>query len=288
MKRVLVFIFPVIIAISSCKKDKEILIGNNTPPPDGTISNVIKENYVNKAYISLLGRKPNVTELSSGETILNQHNLSIADRNQMLDAIIAKPGYNQRINDIAIANLLNNLDTAQITQYIYLFGKLLADSAYMASWNQIKIEKAKLELLKSAFADLQSGKIAIIELHRRCINNFFYDQINMGTENFVVSMFQNFFYRYPTDEELAQSKQMVDGFSGILFFQVGHSKDDFMNLFFASDSYYEGQVRDLYLRYLFREPTSVEMSAETAAYKNTGKYKSLQKDILSLNEYVGL
>ena len=110
----------------------------------------------------------------------------------------------------------------------------------------------------------------------------------MGTENFVVSMFQNFLYRYPTAEELVQSKLIVDGFEGVVFLETGVVKDDFINIFFGCNNYFEGQVRDLYLKYLFREPTSVEMSDKASIYKNSLDYKALQKAILSMDEYAGI
>ena len=288
MARLLGLVFFFFVLVSSCKKDKEIVVGGNTAPPDGTIANVVKENYVNKSYISVLGRKPSSAELSSGITILGQHNVSAADRNQLLDDIFAKPGYNQRLYDISISTLLNDLDTALITQDIYVFALLLTDPQYQSQWPQIQIEKTKLEDLKKSVTELNSGAISIIGLHRRCVNNYFYDQINMGTENFVVSAFQNFLYRYPTDDELTQSKIMVDGQSAVVFLQTGTTKDDFLNIFFGCGNYFEGQVRDLYLKYLFREPTSVEMSDKATIYKNSLDYKALQKAILSSDEYAGI
>ena len=135
---------------------------------------------------------------------------------------------------------------------------------------------------------MNAGTISVIGLQQRCAYNYFYDQINMGTENFVVSMFQNFLYRYPTDDELTQSKQIVDGFEGVVFLQTGHTKDDFLTIFFGCNNFFEGQVRDLYLRYLFREPTSVEMSDKASIYKNSLDYKALQKSILASNEYAGI
>lgn len=288
MARVVGFLILLFVFSASCKKDKEVIIGDNTAPPDGTISNVVKENYVNKSYISVLGRKPSSSELSAGIAVLNQHNLSVADRNQVLTDIFAKPGYNQRLYDMSIATLLNNLDTAQITVFIYVFQTLLTDPQYQSQWPLIQAEKTKLENLKKSVADLNSGAITIIGLHKRVINNYMYDQVNMGTENFVVSMFQNFLYRYPTEDELAQSKQMVDGFEGVVFLQTGTVKDDFINIFFGCNNYFEGQVRDLYLKYLFREPTSVEMADKATLYKNSLDYKALQKAILSSDEYAGI
>lgn len=288
MARALSLLFFFMLMLSSCKKDKEIIVDGNTAPPDGTIPNVVKENYVNKSYISVLGRKPTSVELSDGIAILNQHNLSMADRSELLDEIFAKPGYNQRLYDMAIATLLNNPDTAQITTFIAVFQLLLTDPQYQSQWPVIQAEKTKLENLKKSVADLNSGTIGIIGLHKRCVNNYMYDQVNMGTENFVISMFQNFMYRFPTQEELAQGKLMVDGFEGVLFLQTGTVKDDFINIFFGCNNYFEGQVRDLYLKYLFREPTSVEMSDKATIYKNSLDYKALQKAILSSDEYAGV
>lgn len=288
MARALSLFFFFMLLFSACKKDKEVIFDDNTAPPDGTIPNVVKENYVNKSYISVLGRKPTPVELSDGITILNQHNLSVADRNELLDDIFAKPGYNQRLYDLAVATLLNNPDTAQITTFISVFQLLLTDPLYQSQWPAIQTEKTKLENLKKSVADLNSGTIGIIGLHKRCINNYMYDQVNMGTENFVVSMFQNFLYRFPTEDELTQGKLIVDGFEGVIFLQTGTVKDDFINIFFGCNNYFEGQVRDLYLKYLFREPTSVEMSDKATIYKNSLDYKALQKAILSSDEYAGV
>ena len=55
-----------------------------------------------------------------------------------------------------------------------------------------------------------------------------YDEINMGTENFVVSIFQNFFHRYPTAAELYSASNMVDGNQSTIFNTNGSSKKDFI------------------------------------------------------------
>ena len=169
-----------------------------------------------------------------------------------------------------------------------LFTYLLTQPQYASQYPQIQIELTRLKTLQASVADLNSGTINEIGLQKRCVDNYFYDQINMGTDNFVVSLFQYFLYRYPTVEEQTQSKSIVDGFEGVIFLQIGHTKDEFINIFFGCDNYFEGQVRDLYLKYLFREPTSVEMSTAAMTYKNSLSYKTLQKNILSTNEYAGI
>jgi hypothetical protein len=172
--------------------------------------------------------------------------------------------------------------------YIFLFSLLLQDSANYLFWDVLQNEIDRLIEMQNIPADLASDAINTIELHRRCVNNYFYDQLNMGSLNFVVSVFQNFLYRYPTVNELDEGIKMVDGQSAILFLQAGTTKDDFLNIFFNSDDYFEGQVRNLYLRYLFREPSSAEMSIEATQYKQDKDYIKLQKSILSEDEYIGI
>jgi hypothetical protein len=110
----------------------------------------------------------------------------------------------------------------------------------------------------------------------------------MGTENFVISMFQHFMFRYPTLQELEDGKKMVDGFYAYLFYQEGNTKDDFIRIFFDSDAFYEGRVRDLYKRYVFREPLIQELKNGTDLYKTTNNYKAVQKLILTSDEFVGI
>jgi hypothetical protein len=110
----------------------------------------------------------------------------------------------------------------------------------------------------------------------------------MGTENFVRATYENFLFRYPTEYELEQAKTMVDGFNSILFLENGNSKDDFLDIFFDSDDYYESRARDLYNKYLFREPDSEEMVEGAILYKQSDDYKLLQKSILTMDEYVGI
>ena len=120
------------------------------------------------------------------------------------------------------------------------------------------------------------------------VNNNFFDEINMGTENFVVAMFQNFLLRYPTEAEVESSSDMVNDRNATVFFETGNGKDDFINIFFTSSEYYSGQTDILFNRYLFRNPTSEESINYSLDYLNSDDYKELQKRILSTNEFIGL
>lgn len=288
-KKYILIIAVLSIALISCKKEAElVVIPNNQAPPDNTISSVVKESYVNKVYISVLGREPDATELSSGLNHINLHNLSDADREAFLTEVFAKPEYKEKLYETASIKLLNTFDTSAITEQIMLYQFLLTDSTYAPLFDIINTEMARLIELKAVPAQLANGTLNTIGMHRRLINNYFYDEINMGTENFVVSTFQHFMDRYPTGSELEQGKNMVNGLNAIVFLIQGNTKDNYMDIILNTTNYFESQVRELYLRYLFREPTSEEMVQFSAEYKASLDYIELQKSILSSDEYVGI
>ena len=289
MKRSIYFLsICLLITCYSCKKDNLVYIEGNQIPPDKTIENITKENYVNKLYISALGRQATPSEFSNGLLILNKNNLSLENRKELVDTVLADNDYYNNEYSIIRGDLLNGLDTTEISKYIKRYKNTL-----LTTNDQNKIDRLtgyieRLYLMQDIITDLRSDSIKFKDVHKRCVFNRFYDEINMGTENFVVSMYQNFFYRYPTSSELITSSNMVNGIQAILFFKAGQTKEEFIDLFLGSDEYYEGQIRLAYLRFVFREPTVIESTHMTGLYKVDLDYKSMQKRILISDEYVGL
>lgn len=280
----------VVIAVSSqsCKKDNITVIEGNQAPPDSTIENLVYKNYVNKAYIALLGREPDATERSAALNTLYAGKLSVSSRETMLQDILVEPDLNTNIYQQAGEQLINGYDTTTIYQYENAYYLALRDSAYITLWPAIQYELDKLSLLRQVPNDLNNGTLTIKDMHRRMINNHVYDDINMGTENFVLTMFDHFFQRLPTVAELSEGKNMVDGLNAIIFLQEGDSKAQFLDYFFDHQEYYEGQVRYLFQKYLFREPTLEETTDLSLAYSTSGNYNALLIAILSTDEYVGL
>lgn len=275
--------------VVSCRKSEIIEVPGNTAPPDNTIEKTVVENYVTKAYISALGRQPTSEEKQRGEDLLMASSLSDSSRKVFIDQILALEEFNQNSYKLARAELLNNLDTAEIGQQLYVFNFLLQDPQYALFHDVIRQEIARLEQLRVIPADMASGMLTIEGMLRRCVNNSFYDNINMGSENFVVSNFQHFLLRYPTQAELEEGKKMVDGFEAALLLQSGSSKQDFITILFNSDNFKEGMVRKLFMRYLFRNPTNEELYLFTSLYRTSGSsYKELTKTIMITDEYAGV
>jgi hypothetical protein len=278
------------LGLHSCKKYGEEVIPNNVPPPDKTISEVVMQTYVNKAYISILGRKPTESEFSEGFALVKQGNLDEASRLVFLDIVMTKPEYYPHVYDLARQELLNDLDTGEVTFNKTLFEYLITLPENAAYAQQFQAEINRLDSMQRIPSLLASNQpFVVAQMHKLCVDNYFYDQLNMGTFNFVTSCFEHFLFRAPSDLELFNGSQMVDGFSGTLFFHAGGTKNEFLHIFFSDgDAYYQGQVRELFQRYLFREPSSEETLQLALQYRNSGDYKALQKKILSMNEYVGL
>jgi len=273
---------------SSCEKE-EIIIDDNTAPPDHTVPTLVLETYINKCYISLLGRKPSTQEESAAMTTLNAGNLSVASRKTMLVPVLQSSEYRKKLLETQSIRLLTlPLDTAEIRQFIVIYSNLLTQPEYAQFVTLIEAEIARMQVLYDTPAAVQSGNLSMRQLQKRLVSNFMYDELNMGSFNLVVSLYNHFLFRYPTSEEIQAGINMVDGLTSVAFYTNGASKDDFITIFFDSNDYHEGAVRELFLRYLFREPTPEELNQHTVVYKASDNYEELQKRILSLDEFAGL
>jgi hypothetical protein len=284
--RNLLFLFFILI-ISSCTKFEDVIVDGNTHPNDPTIENTVIENYVNKLYISTIGREPTKVEFDDNFETLREANLSQQSREIVIDKVLDKAEYFNNLFKIESANILNGVDTAMINERYYLYKYFLMNASGFDSI-YIGYEFERLSVLKQALPDFNAGIITNTELYKRMVNNNFFDEINMGTENFVVAMFQHFLLRYPTGAEVDNASDMVNDGNATLFFETGNGKDDFISIFFSSDEYFTGQTSILFNRYLFRYPSSEESVNYSLDYINTDDYKILQRRILSTNEFIGL
>jgi hypothetical protein len=278
----------IIFVLFSCGKEDPIVIDGNTPPPDSTIETVILENYVNKLYISMLGREPNAFELHDGLIVLGEE-ASESDRLTLVEQVQSNAEYYGNLFDTFRQDYLNGGDTTDIReQYIEVYAILIATESNPIILEIYEQDYQELVDLYNVSADLNNGSINVVEAHVRCVNNAAYDEINMGTENYVVSMFQNFLHRYPTLSELKNSSIMVEGEQAICFGVNGDSKNDFNNIFFEHDGYFEGQVITVYNKLLFRAPNSEEATFLANSYKLNKSYKDLQLALLVSNEFMGI
>ena len=287
MKKItLLYLFLLSSLFFHCNKQKEVIINNNTAPIDNTISTIKINDYINKLYILLLGREPSSTELQQDYTALRQGNVSTTTRKDLITSITTKNGYHYHLFEIAGANILNGSDTASIR---YRYQSLIDNITPNASQQEIDIAYVSINKLKAVYnipAHLQNNQITMVECHKQLTDNELYDAINMNAVNFVTSTFTNFCNRNPTIYELENGVTMCQNSQeGVLFLETGYKKQDYINIFFRNNPYYEGQIFQLYKAYLNRIPTSDESNYLMNLYKNTSNYTTIQQYILSSDEY---
>ena len=276
-----------IFIITACGKDP-IIIGGNTPPPDSTIETAIVDNYINKLYISMLGREPSNSEFSNAKNILSEA-VNMESREQLIDIVHSNEDYYNNSFENFRSDYLNGVDTVEIReQYIEVYADLIEYETNPFFLEVYQIKYQKLIELYNLGVDLKYKKINIVEAHKRCVDNQIYDDINMGTENYVVSMFQNFLHRYPTLAELNNATSMVDGEQANCFGVNGDSKSNFNDIFFNHYGYFEGVVIDTYIKLLLRHPNSEEVSFYTVNFMSDLSYENLQKSLLASDEFLGL
>jgi hypothetical protein len=236
----------------------------------------------------MLGREPNTDEFNSARDLLGD-GVTQESREILVENVQAKEEYYDNMFNIIRQDLINGVDTNQIREdYIDGFEEALENSDDPFEIQEIEEGLVKLYLLYNSTDDLKANTATITEIQGRCVNNFIYDEINMGSFNYVVSIYQNFLHRYPTEYEIENGVKMLDDEQAVCFGGNGNSKSDFNTLFFNHDGYYEGQVINIYNRILFRNPSSSESYELTTLFKSNKDYKELQKRILITDEYLGI
>ena len=270
------------------------VIDDNTAPPFNGVSSVQISNYVNKMFIDLLGREPVLDTLDLFVAELKAANFSDAAKEDLLLTLMFsshyKSEYYNRFNDIYFTDYLARITNEDIDGAIFLFttyydaamqqGETLLAEVYQQYVDQL----VELKGAKSAYANKE---ISINEYMRRICTNFYYDEINMGAENFVISCFENFLKRLPTELEKSSGITMVEGFSAQLLLKDGNTRADFTEIILNNLGFYEGLVIDGYRLLLAREPASEEMARETETLSKDGDFQAMQRRIMLTAEYAG-
>lgn len=289
----LLYLTLVVVSFLSCKKDsivQNVIIEDNTAPPYNEVTTVQIQNYVNKIYIDLLGREPLDNELNSATSSLKSNSLSDDSREQLLTSLMSTEEYYLRFYEIYQTSYLPGVTNDELDFTIYLF-EVERDQA-IQDGNTTFAQLLNLELdlmyaLRNARGEYQNGEIPINEFMIRIARNQFYEEINMGAENYVLACFENFLKRTPTDAELIASVSMVEGSPAQIFFQDGNNQNDFVEIVMNTAEFYQGLSIDIYNQLLVREPSSQEMVDAIFIFDDTQDYQAVQRLVMKSDEYAG-
>lgn len=291
--RNIIYLTLLMVFIFSCKKDtviKNIIIEDNTAPPYNEVTTVQIRNYVNKIYIDLLGREPLMSELTSSTSDLKSNSLSNTSREQLLSDLMSTDEYYKRFYEIYQTSYLPGVTNDELDFTILIYESERDQAIQNGNNALVQLYNFELDLmyaLRDARVDYQNGGITINEFMTRMTLNQFYEEINMGAENYVLSCFENFLKRTPTDAQLLASVEMVSGNPAQVFFQDGNNQNDFINIIMNTAEFYQGLSIDIYNQLLVRQPDSQEMVDAIFIFDETQDYQSVQRLVMKSDEYAG-
>jgi hypothetical protein len=159
-----------------------------------------------------------------------------------------------------IDDYLESVTEGEIMNGIVDSEQIVYGSRNMDIYERVQLDYERWKALKSAKQDLISKKLAYQDLIILMLNNPRFDEINMGSDNFVNRTFYLLLNRYPTEYERLNGVKMVEGQSGILFFKGGQGKIDYLDLLVSNDSYVEYQLKYWYEKLTLKEMSTNQLS----------------------------
>jgi len=283
-----------------CQNDDVVTIPDNEPPQGQYVSTVQIENYIQRCFIDLLGREALTEEMDFYFNLLKTNELSNESRDAMLIDLQRdttyregdssyRHAYSQRIYSLGKGRMIESVENDYIYQEMGqlqndLTGAINNGDSSLTAFFRERIQDAQAVL--DIPRDYRLGILAMDSMHVRLMDNLVYDQINMGTFNFVISAFDNLLYRYPTDAEYEAGYAMVeDNTSGVLMGQVGTNRGDFIRIMTEGQAFYQGMIIWTFKTLLLRDPTPNEISYYMASYFTDKDFEKLQRAIMSTDEY---
>ncbi len=242
------------------------------------------ESYIHRIHIQLYGRKASVPELIMGKIFLNSGSKSQAWRRIYCERLIKSEEFSLNGYNIARSELLNfifNPDSSSIQETIDVWKRMYPDSIWRPEVKRLR----KLQLIPRMLID---GKMNHEELQKTLIHNSYYDFINMGSENFVVSLYHNFLERPPTAYELKTGIILTNGNCTYFDNKFICGKENYISAFFSRKEYAEGQVRKLIRMLLYREARPQELKQYTDDYLLHRDHGRIWAQLLSSEEFINL
>ena len=278
----------IILIFSGCKKSEIDQLPVDNGSADTVISDVIVKNYIERSYRLALGREPDSSEYAAAIPLLISTNLDSISRVSFIDSIFQSKDFRKHVYEESRIKFLDGADTAEFSNWIYIFQLFLNDTSHQNQWPYFQYEYDRMITMRDAYSAYMNDSLQVEELQRRMCDNYIYDMKHTGTANFVLSTFMNLINRNPTASEQQSAITMVNGNNAVLFQQQGSDKTDYLKIFIHSSEYYEGQIVLIYLKYLNRVPGSDELVNGALKYFSTKDYSAVQRDILISDEFIGI
>ena len=283
-----------VVLLAGCRPEEVFVDGNNVPNYSD-VPTLRVEQYVNSVFIDMLGRAATEEERSLYVSQLESAGNSIAARKNFVSQLQNSSSTSSEffyklytdlkgryLNSSTDASIQEEFTTlAYIAHYDSLQGNYLVSQL---EW----IEANKVLAVLSIPENMQVNGLALNEACRIMMYNSIYDDLNMGTFNFVNASFDQNFFRFPTQSEFDNVYNSIEiNTSGVFFGQTISSKQDYLDVLIHSNEFFEGGVRWMYRSYLSRDASDNEVYVLLDVMKEDQGYLEVQQVIFSSDEYAG-
>ncbi|MFN8153776.1 MAG: hypothetical protein U0Y08_05745 [Bacteroidia bacterium] len=285
MKKLSYLVLPALLIITSCKKDPEIIPGN-TAMSDPTVSLTQIRQFVQKVYLSTIGITPSDSVMDAEIRSLAITNCSNDSKSALINKLISSPEALENYYEIRNQQLLDGASDEDIEDMITSIEADISDPANAVDVTRLQLELQRMQDLRDARQQFLNGTISLLEVEKRMTASRLFAWVNGSGDVWVQSVFSFFLLRMPTDGELENASTMMYGYPATLFLQTGTTDTDFLNIFFSSRSFYEGQVRELFRNLLYREPDSGELLSYTDAFSSHKNHITTMRKIFLSHEFL--
>lgn len=294
-------VFLLFLGLVSCKKEETVFEDNEIPPYSG-VPTVLVQNYVNRTFIDLIGREPTDLEMEAETAYLEENNLSVEARTQLINKLMTDQtfiegdssyyhAYFYKIYEDSKARFVEGASDAELNQrYGIIRNGAVIDSLNgdMQAYAQKMLEAGKLLAVIDSRIEYREGLIDLLEMCRRMTDNAIYDEINMGSFNFVNATFDDLYYRFPTQAEFEAGFEIIENNTAqVLFGQVASNEFEYMQVLLNNSECAEGVVIWATNSLLSRDPTSQEAFNYGNTFQTTGDLQQVQRSIMISDEYAG-
>ena len=271
-------ILGVLLGLCSACKEESVVVNVGAPEGELRVSEAALEQFIFRSYVDLIGTAPSQQDLASWSSRLRENELSVESRQELFETLQQsaewREAYALNLYQSAKVRFLENFPDAEIQRRF--IGQGDAD------------DDARLQALLDWQANYLNGTATYRDLERSCIYNLVYDQINMGSFNFVRASFDNLLWRYPTDAEYDAGFAMVErSQQATLFGMSASDKAGYVDLLTDSEEALQGIVIWQFDQLLARRPSAAETVEFASSIAATGNLLELQQLIMQTNEYAG-
>jgi hypothetical protein len=282
-----------LLLLAGCRKEQveALTVWGNTPPPYFGMSSEQLQVLSSRIYIDLIGRGATPDELEGFIAQWRADSLSVEGLEALVQDLQQQEAYFSNMDVLFWGKCLNAADNLTLANEIWLYQTFINQALLVGDTVLAYLYEPILEdlfRLRDGAEAYRAGEIGMEDYLARIVHNTLYDNVNMGSENFVLATFENLYFRKPTAYELAQGIVMVDGWPGFLFLQDGNNKRDFVRIATRSAPFYEGLVMEAYRHLLGTTPTTPQLAAGLEALGSSSDYQALQRHIITGPGYANL